>query len=219
MRAALPTRLCGVRLPSALLVTVALCGCATVVVPTQVRFPALQTGADQVRLFDSRPRQAREYREQGNDLNFKLLGDDAMQPNPVDLVASCMADALPASQRGRPIELRRLDIGFLVVPHPLLPTSSGTTISVQSGTPAAAIAAGLLIGYGMIAALTRGPADESGVAYIEVWIGGESLRTAQTVAVTQNVSAGAAVEIALANALDDLALQARALAPPAPGAP
>ena len=201
------------------MLAVALCGCATVVVPTQVRFPALQPGADQVRLFDSRPSQAREYREEGQDLGFKFLGDDAIEPNPVALVASWIADALPASHRGRPIELRRLDIGFLVVPRSLLPTSSGTSLSVQSGTPAAAIAAGLLIAYGMIAASSHGPADESGVAYIEVWIGAESLRTAQTVAVTRNVSAGNAVEIAFANALDDLALQARALAPGAQGMP
>ena len=99
------------------------------------------------------------------------------------------------------------------MPHSLLPTASGTTLWVQSGTPAAAIAAGLLIGYGMLVALSHGPADESGVAYIEVSIGADSLRTAQTVAVTRNVSAGNAVEIALANALDDLALQARSLPP------
>jgi hypothetical protein len=201
------------------LLAAALGGCATVVVPTQVRFPALQPGADQVRLFDTRPNEAREYREQGPELSLKLLGDDAIEPNPVNLVASWMAEALPESQRGRPIELRRLDIGFLVVPHASLPAGSGTSISIQSGTPAAAIGAALLLAYGMIAALNRGPAEESGVAYIEVWIGGDSLRSAQTVAVSRSVSAGSAVESALANALDDLAQQARALPPPARGAP
>jgi hypothetical protein len=199
------------RLPSALLLAVVLGGCATVVVPTQVRLPSLEPGADQVRLLDVRPQEAREYREQGPDLNFKFLGDDAIAPNPVNLVASCLAEALPESHRGRPIELRRLDIGFRVVPHSLLPTSSGVGVSIQSGTPAAAIAAGILAGYAMIAALSGEATDESGVAYIEVWIGGELLRSAQTVAVSKQLSAGSAVELALANALDELSLQARAL--------
>ena len=46
------------RLPAALLIAVALGGCATVVVPTQVRFAALEPGANQVRLFDVRPGEA-----------------------------------------------------------------------------------------------------------------------------------------------------------------
>lgn len=208
---ATPRLLRGMRLPSALLLGVVLGGCATLVVPTQVRLPALEPGADQVRLLDVRPQEAREYREQGPDLDFKFLGDDAIVPNPVNLVASWLAEALPESRRGRPIELRRLDIGFRVVPRSLLPPPSGIGVSVQSGTPAAAIAAGILTGYAMIAALSRETADESGVAYIEVWIGGDSLRSAQTVAVSKQVSAGSAVELALANALDELSLQARAL--------
>lgn len=204
------------RLPAVLLFVVALCGCAAVVVPTQVRFASLKPGADQVRLLDSRPSQARERRAQGQGPSFEFLGDDAIEPDPVALLASCIAQALPESLRGRRIELRRLDIGFLIVPHSLLPTASATSLSFPSGTPAAAIAGGLLLAYGMIAALHRGRTDESGVAHIEVWIGAESLRSAQAVAITRNVSAVDAVEAALAGALDDLALQARALPPGEP---
>ncbi len=190
---------------------VALCSCATEVVPTQVRFPSLRPGPDRVQMFDSRPAQAREYREQGQGPAFKFLADDAMEPGPVGLVASCIAQALPAAQRGRPIELRRLDIGFLVAPRSLLPGGSGSSVSIASGTPGAAIAAGLLLGYGMIASLAHGRGDSSGVAYIEVRVGDESLRAAQTVAIARNGSASEAVETALASALDDLATQARAL--------
>jgi hypothetical protein len=134
-----------------------------------------------------------------------------MQPSPVDLVASRLGEALPQSLRGHTIELRRLDIGFLVAPRSLLPTSSDTSIAVPSGTPAGVIAAGVLLAYGMIAAFTGARADQSGVAYIEVGIGAESLRTAQTVTITGQVGAVQAVESALATALDDLADQARAL--------
>lgn len=216
MIAPLPASLRGLRWPAALLFFVALCGCAAVVVPTQVRFSSLRPGTDQVRLFDSRPSQAREHRQQDQGPRFEFLGDDAIKPDPVGLVASCIAEALSESHRGRRIELRRLDIGFLVVPHSWLPTSSATSLSFPSGTPAAAIAGGALLAYGMIAALSHGRTDESAVAHIEVWIGADSLRTAQTVAITRNVSAVDAVEAALASALDDLALQAHALPPSEP---
>jgi hypothetical protein len=198
----------------------ALGACATaVVVPTQVRFPSLSPGAEAVPLFDTRPSVAREYREAGRSHTFKFFADDAMRPSPVDLVASRLGEALPQSLRGRPIELRRLDIGFLVAPRSLLPTSSDTSIAVPSGTPAGAIAAGVLLAYGMIAALTGARTDQSGVAYIEVGIGAESLRSAQTVTITGQVGASEAVESALAIALDDLADQARALRSREPAAP
>jgi hypothetical protein len=219
LTASLFARQRGWRVAAAALAAAALCSCANVVVPTQVRFPSLRPGPDRVQMFDTRPAQAREYREEGQGPAFKFLGDDGIEPSPVGLVASCIAEALPAAQRGRPIELRRLDIGFLVAPRSLLPSGSGTSISIASGTPAAAIAAGLLLVYGMISSFTHGRADPSGVAYIEVWIGTESLRTAQTVAVARNGSASEAVEAALATALDDLAEQARALGSRAQGLP
>jgi hypothetical protein len=204
----------------ALALASALGACATtVVVPTQVRFPSLAPGAEAVPLFDARPGVAREYREAGRSNTFKFFADDAMQPSPVDLVASCLGDALPQSWRGSPIELRRLDIGFLVVPRSWPPTSSDTSIAVPSGTPAGAIAAGVLLAYGMIAAFSGSRADQSGVAYIEVEVGAASLRTAQTVTITGQVGAREAVETALAIALDDLADQARALRSREPGAP
>jgi hypothetical protein len=196
----------------ALLLAVALGGCAAaVVVPSQVRFPTLSPGAETVPLLDTRPDGAREYRDEGRSRTFKFFADAAMQPSPVDLVASRVAAALPASQRSRPIELRRLDIGFVVSPRSLLPGSSDVSLAVQSGTPASAIAAGVLLAYGMIAAFTGARADQSGVAYIEVGVGTDSLRTAQTVTISGPVGATQAVETALASALDDLADQARAL--------
>jgi hypothetical protein len=198
----------------------ALGACATaVIVPTQVRFPSLAPASEAVPLFDVRPSVAREYREAGRSHTFKFFADDAMQPSPVDLVASCLGEALPQSWRGSPIELRRLDIGFLVAPRSLLPTSSDTSIAVPAGTPAGAIAAGVLLAYGMIAAFIGTRADQSGVAYIEVEIGAASLRTAQTVTITDQVGAREAVETALAVALDDLADQARALRSREPGTP
>lgn len=201
----------------ALLLGIALCGCAAVVIPTQVRFPTLKPGSDPLPMRDTRPSEAREYREQGRDPVQTFLADDDMRPNPVDLVASRIADALPESHRGRAIELRRLDIGFLVSPRSLLPTSTGTSISAQSGTAASAIVAGVLLGYGIIAALAGARADESGVAYIEVWIGADSLRSAQSVTIARNVGAAQAVETAFAAALDDLASQARGLGSREPG--
>jgi hypothetical protein len=200
------------RLSGVLLFAVALGGCATaVIVPTQVRFPTLSPGAEMMPLFDARPGGARAYREEGRNRSFRFFADDAMQPSPVDLVASRIAAALPPAQRGRPIELRRLDIGFLVSSRALLPGASDLSLAVPSGTPASAIAAGVLLAYGMIAAFTGARADQSGVAYIEVGVGGEALRTAQTVTISGPVGAGEAVETALASALDDLADQARAL--------
>ena len=163
-------------------------------------------------MVDARPSQAREYREEGPRRRFRFFADDAMQPNPADLVASRIAAALPESARGRPIELRRLDIGFIVSPHSL-PGPSDVSLAMPSGTPAGAIAASLVLAYGMIAAFNGGRSDESGVAYIEVEIGGDLLRTAQTVSVARNVGAAQAVETALASALDDLADQARGLGP------
>ncbi len=142
-----------------------------------------------------------------------------MQPNAVDLVASRIAAALPESERGRPVELRRLDIGFLVSPRPLLPGSSDVSIALPSGTPAGAIAAGLLLAYGMIAAFHGPRASESAVAYIEVAIGADALRSAQTVSVGRSVGAAEAVETAFASALDDLAEQARGLTPRAQSVP
>jgi hypothetical protein len=194
----------------ACLLFVALSGCATVVVPTQIQFSSLKPGADAVQMFDARPAQAREYREDGRAGTFKFLGDDALRPSAVDLIASRLFEALPASHRGRPVELRRLDVGFLVSPSSL-PTSTGTTISVSSDTPGGAIVAGLVLAYGMIATLTRARADERGVAYIEVWVGSDQLRAAQTVPIVSGVGAVQAVESALAAALDDLANQAREL--------
>ena len=185
-------------------------GCATALVPTQVRFPSLKPGPDSVPMVDARPSQAHEYREEGPRQTFRFFADDAMQPSPSDLVASRIAAALPESARGRPIELRRLDIGFIVPPHSL-PGPSDVSLATPSGTPAAAIAAGLVIAYGMIAAFNGGRSDERGVAYIEVDIGGDLLRTAQTVSVARDVGAAQAVETALATALDDLADQARGI--------
>ncbi len=170
-------------------------------------------------MFDARPSQAREYREEGPGHTFKFFADDAMQPSPADLVASRIAAALPESARGRPIELRRLDIGFIVSPRGLLPGSSDVSPSVPSGTPAGAIAAGLVLAYGMIAAFNGARADESGVAYIEVGVGDDLLRTAQSVSVARNVGAVEAVETALASALDDLADQARGLSSRGQGTP
>jgi len=169
-------------------------------------------------MFDARPSQAREYREEGPSHTFKFFADDAMQPSPADLVASRIAASLPESARGRPIELRRLDIGFIVSPRSL-PGPSDVTLSMPSGTPAGAIAAGLLLAYGMIAAFNGARSNESGVAYIEVGIGPDLLRTAQTVSVARNVGAVQAVETALASALDDLADQARGLRTREQGAP
>jgi len=200
------------RLPL-LLLGLALGGCAAVVVPTQVRFPSLKAGPDPVQMVDARPPLAREYREQGRNQTYKFFADDAMQPNPVDLVASRIAAALPEGERDRPIELRRLDIGFLVSPRSLLPGSSDVNLGLPSGSAASAIAAGLLLAYGMIAAVHGPHTDASGVAYIEVAIGTDSLRTAQTVSVGHSVGAAEAVETALAIALDDLADQARELGP------
>ena len=193
---------------------VALTGCATVIVPTRVQFASLRPGVDLLQILDARPQQAREYREEGKGYTFKFFADDALRPNPVDLIATRLYASLPDSHRGRPIELRRLDIGFLVSP-PSLPTSSGTTISAPSGTPVAAVIAGLALAYGMIAMLTRATASESGVAYIELSVGSDQLRAAQTVAIARGGSAAEAVEAALANALDDLAAQARELKTPA----
>jgi hypothetical protein len=188
----------------------ALTGCATVIVPTQVQFASLKPGVDVVQILDPRPLQAREYREEGKGYTFKFFADDALRPSPVDLIATRLYQSLPDSHRGRPIELRRLDIGFLVSP-PSLPTSGGTTISVPSGTPVGAVIAGLALAYGMIAMLTRANASESGVAYIEVSVGADLLRSAQTVPIARGGSAVEAVEAAVAGALDDLALQARQL--------
>jgi hypothetical protein len=216
LNAARPSPLRCLRLPLGLPLAVALYGCATVVVPTQVRFASLKPSPESVQMVDARPRDAREYREQGRSQTFKFLADDAMQPNAVDLVASRIAAALPESERGRPVELRRLDIGFLVSPRSLLPGSSDVSIALPSGTPAGAIAAGLLLAYGMIAAFHGRRASESGVAYIEVTIGADALRTAQTVSVARSVGAAEAVETAFASALDDLAEQARGLTPRAP---
>jgi len=206
------------RLPL-LLLGLALYGCATVVVPTEVRFPSLKPGPDPVQMVDARPLLAREYREQGRSPTYRFFGDDAMRPNPVDLVASRVAAALPEDERDQTIELRRLDIGFLVPPRSLLPGSSDVNLGVPSGSPAAAIAAGLLLAYGLIAALHGSRAEASAVAYIEVAIGTESLRTAQTVSVARSVGAAEAVETALAAALDDLAGQARELRPRAQAMP
>jgi hypothetical protein len=194
------------------LVVAGLSACATVVTPNDVRFASLYPGSETLSMFDTRPTQAREYREEGK---FRFLGDGGMQPNPVALVASRIAESLPASRRERPVELRRLDIGFLVSPRSLLPTSTGTTISTPQGSAASAIVAGLTIAYGMIAALTRSRADESGVAYIEVWVGGDQLRAARTVPFGRNSTAPEALEAALAAALDELAAQAKALPLPA----
>jgi hypothetical protein len=199
-----------------LLPGIALCGCAAVIVPTQVRFPSLKAGPDAVQMVDVRPRTAREYREEGEGPKFKFFADDAMQPNAVGLIASRIAASLPAAQRDRPVELRRLDVGFLLSSRPLWPGSSNTSLSTQSGAPGAAIAAGLLLAYGMIAAIHTPRTDESAVAYIEVAIGADSLRAAQTVAVGRSVGAA---ETAFRSALDDLAEQARALSPRASAAP
>lgn len=169
-------------------------------------------------MVDARPSQAREYREQGSRQTFRFFGDEAMQPSPADLVASRIAAALPESARSRPIELRRLDIGFIVPAHSL-PGPSDVSLAMPSGTPAAAIAAGLAIAYGMIAAMNGTRNDERGVAYIEVDIGGALLRTAQTVSVARDVGAAQAVETALATALDDLADQARGLSARGQAAP
>lgn len=188
----------------------ALTACATVIVPTQVQFASLKPGVDVVQILDPRPPQAREYREEGKGYTFKFFADDALRPSPVDLIAARLYESLPDSHRGRPVELRRLDIGFLVSPASL-PTSGGTTISVPSGTPVGAVIAGLALAYGMIAMLTRANAGESGVAYIEVSVGSDLLRSAQTVPIARGGSAAEAVEAALAGALDDLALQARHL--------
>src|SRR5271167_4353720 len=135
--------------PPLLLLGLALAGCATLIVPTEVHFPSLKSGPDAVQMVDARPPLAREYREQGRGQTFKFFADDAMQPNPVDLVASRIAAALPEEQRDRRIELRRLDIGFLVAPRSLLPGSSDTSLAFPSGSPVAAIAAGVLLAYGM----------------------------------------------------------------------
>ena len=161
-------------------------------------------------MIDARPSQAHQYREEGPRQTFRFFADDAMQPSPADLVASRIAAALPESARGRPIELRRLDIGFIVPPQSL-PGPSDVNLTMPSGTPAAAIAAGLVIAYGMISAFTGGRSGERGVAYIEVDVGGDLLRTAQTVSVARAVGATQAVETALSTALDDLADQARGL--------
>jgi hypothetical protein len=202
-----------------LLLGLGLYGCAAVVVPTEVRFPSLKPGPDPVQMVDTRPPSAREYREQGRNQTYKFFADDAMRPNPVDLVASRIAAALPEAERDRPIELRRLDIGFLVSPRSLLPGSSDMSLPLPTGSPAAAVAAGLLLAYGMISAFHGSREDESAVAYIEVAIGTASLHTAQTVTVARSVGAAEAVETAFAIALDDLADQARELKPRARAMP
>ncbi len=161
-------------------------------------------------LLDARPTPARDSREQGRGPTLQWLGDDAMQPSPVALGASRIAEALPPAQRGRAIGLRRLDSGFLVAPHPLLPSASNTGISLPSATPTAAIAAGVLLACGIISAWNGPGPEPSAVAYIEVRIGADALRSAQTVAAGHD-GAARAVETAFAAALDDLADQARTL--------
>src|SRR5271170_7479513 len=146
--------------PPLLLLGLALAGCATLIVPTEVHFPSLKSGPDAVQMVDARPPLAREYRERGRNQTYKFFADDAMQPNPVDLVASRIAAALPEGERDRPIELRRLDIGFLVSPRSLLPGSSDMSIGLPTGSPAAAVAAVLLLAYGMITAFHGSREDE-----------------------------------------------------------
>lgn len=205
------SRTCHARCFAALAIGL-LSGCATVVIPTQVQLASLTPGTRLLALVDGRPSEARDYREEGQGYLRKYLADEGLQPRAFDLVASRLADALPEPYRTRPIEVRRLDVGFLISPN-ALPTSSDTTLSLASGTSVGVAAVAVLVGYGLIAAINRSRANESGIVFIEVWVGDDQLRSAQNVAITRNVGAAQALESALAAALDELANRARELKP------
>ena len=72
LNAARPSPLRCLRLPLGLPLAVALYGCATVVVPTQVRFASLKPSPESVQMVDARPRDAREYREQGQQPDVQV---------------------------------------------------------------------------------------------------------------------------------------------------
>ena len=190
----------------------ALCGCAAVVVPTEVRFASLKPGRDPAQMVDTRPPAAHEYREQGATRRTSSL-----PTTPCSRTRSIWSPrASPPRCRQRSAAAHRAapPRHRLSRPAPILaPRLVDLSLGLPAGSPAAALAAGLLLAYGMIAAFHGSREDESAVAYIEVAIGAASLRTAQTVTVAHSVGAAEAVETAFAIALDDLADQARELKP------
>ena len=195
---------------SAALAVAFACACTTAPVPDEVQLVSLKPGAQFAALIDARPQEAKDQGRSG--YVRKYLPDDAVQPRALDLVASRLGESLPESYRGRALELHRLDVGFLISPN-VLPTSSDTTLSLAPSTPGSVVAAAVLVGYGLIAAVNRGRSNEMAVASIDVWIGEQQLRSARTVAITRDVGAAKALESALAAALDDLEEQALELKP------
>ena len=204
------------RCPRAALVSICLAlltaACATVVVPKTVPLANLKPGDMRVPIVDQRPAESRIYRETEGGGTQKFFADDVFAPSPIDLLGARLADSLPEVYRGLPVELMRMDIGFWITP--VSGSSPGSApFYTPPNIPAGAAIIGALIAIGTIYAINRARATESGVAIIEVRIGDKSLRTMQTASVSREQDVQTAVEKAVRLALDDLALQARALDP------
>jgi hypothetical protein len=161
-----------------------------------------------VTINDTRSDADRVYRETGTVSPTKYFADDTLQPSPLLLLASRLADSLPERHLADPIELTCLNVGYSVYTKQF---STAGQPYVPSNIPVGVAAIGLLLGYGIVAAAQRAADDESAFVSITVRVGNKELGVNKSVSINRNRAALVAVEEALGGALDDLAAQTRDL--------
>jgi hypothetical protein len=193
-------------------IVVLLSGCATVIVPAHIELAKLNPGPKTVTIHDTRSPADRVYREVGTTSPTKYFADETLQPSPIALLASRLGESLPERRLADPIELTQLNIGYSVVTKQF--GTAGQQPYVPANIPAAAVAIGLLMGYGLVAAAQRAAADETAFVSIAVRIGDKELTSFKSVAINRDRAARVAVEEALADALDAIAAQAKELDAP-----
>jgi hypothetical protein len=181
-------------------------GCATPpAAPEVVRFSALAAGAERVTLVDKRGPQDREPRILRGNGEHIYLGDAAMQPAVLDLIAAKLASSVPGAYRNVPIEILRVDVGFWNAASP--GSQMGPLPMVQMpGAPVGAVIVGNLLGHGIVHLLKGGGYSKTyAVAELEISVGGHRIASMDTVPLQEGDKPEQALEKALASGLATLA--------------
>jgi hypothetical protein len=174
---------------------VALGGCMSVPAPEIVRLAIVVENPGAV-LRDTRDAGEKLSRTgRSEDVEYHLLGDAAIEPSILDLVAGRVARALPNAPRGSAIEVYRISVGFIRPPR-----------SNAIAAPYAPGGSGLLLEGG--AELFRRSANTIlASSVIELRRNGERFASNNTVAVTDAVPPVAALSQAVRACLDTLEKQ------------
>jgi len=162
----------------------------------------VSTELNSINISDLRPDDLRKSRVIELDASFIYLGDEGIQPAPMDLVRAAIARSLPTELRLQKIELTRLDFGFWSKEHPRIQHQVRKHIFLDASVGANLVGnlVGNALSHALISSLPTGIQDAA-IAYVELKIGPHSVTSAEIVPIREPRTPTQALELATNRAL------------------